>query len=203
MSDVASFVLAGGKSSRMGCDKASLVLGGKTLLERAVDIARAASDEVCIVGSTERLEAAAATLGLPIIADQFPGQGPLAGIQAALTSNMARELNVVVAVDTPFITPEFVIYLIERSRAASGREAVVARVGGRLHPLCGVYRRGFAARSELALKKQRNKIESVIETCKTLIIAENELVARSFSAEMFVNINTREEFTVAEAKLRG
>ena len=75
MGDVAAFVIAGGQSSRMGRDKAFLTLGGSTLLERALAVARCVSQEVTIVGQREKFAACG-----NVIEDVYPGQGPLAGI---------------------------------------------------------------------------------------------------------------------------
>src|ERR1700704_3068714 len=97
--NVTAFVLAGGKSSRMGQDKAFLQLGGRTLLDRALDLAKNAVDGVFIVGSAEKF----ASLG-PVVEDIYPGHGPLGGIHAALTRT-STDLNLIIAVDLPFLHP--------------------------------------------------------------------------------------------------
>jgi molybdenum cofactor guanylyltransferase len=109
MSDVAAYVIAGGRSTRMGRDKAFLALDGVTLLHRAMAVARAVSPQVIIVGPREKF----AGFG-NVTEDLYPGQGPLAGIHAALSSS-ASELNLVIGVDTPFIDPRFAQYLVEQA----------------------------------------------------------------------------------------
>ena len=90
--DVAAFVLAGGKSTRMGSDKAFVMLEGRTLLTRALELARTVSDNVRIVGSAEKFAAFA-----PVVEDVFRECGPLGGIHAALRASSA-ELNLMLAV---------------------------------------------------------------------------------------------------------
>ncbi|MGZ4838638.1 MAG: molybdenum cofactor guanylyltransferase [Terriglobales bacterium] len=114
---VAAFVIAGGQSLRMGRDKALLRLDGQTLVERALGLAGGVSDHVSIVGPREKLHGIAelrsrGIMELNIVEDIFPGQGPLAGIHAALRSSEA-ELNLMIAVDTPFLDARFLRYLVE------------------------------------------------------------------------------------------
>jgi molybdopterin-guanine dinucleotide biosynthesis protein A len=200
MRDVAAFVLAGGKSSRMGQDKAALALAGKTLLERAVGIARAASGQVGVVGSGESTRKIAAQLGLPIVVDVFSDQGPLAGIHAALESQYARGLNFILAVDTPVITPQFVRYIVKRA-CSSEALVTVARAGGILHPLCAVYRREFVKRAQAALREHRNKIEAAFDQAALDVISEADLAACDFDPEMFANINTPADLIRAQSRL--
>ena len=118
MTTVAAFVIAGGQSSRMGRDKAFLTLGGSTLLERALAVARCVSPEVTIVGPREKFAAYGS-----VIEDVYGGQGPLAGIHAAL-SGSACELNLIIGVDTPFLDPKFVHYLVQQARTSGATVTV-------------------------------------------------------------------------------
>ena len=96
MDSVTGFVLAGGKSSRMGKDKAFLQIFGRTLLAHALELAKAATGSAWIVGSREKF----AAFG-QVAEDIYPGHGPLAGIHKALTSTQT-DLNLILAVDMPF-----------------------------------------------------------------------------------------------------
>ncbi len=106
----------------MGRDKALLEVNGKTLLERAIILARTVTENVGIVGSRERFCNIAklrncTTAELKVVEDAYPGQGPLAGIHAALSASTA-ELNLMLGVDTPFIGPRFLHYLVEQAEAS-------------------------------------------------------------------------------------
>src|ERR1700740_2341073 len=98
MPHCSGFVLAGGRSSRMGTDKAFLELDGRSLLVRSLELLRALTPEVCIVGPAEKFSAYG-----PVIEDVYARRGPLAGIQAALTAS-TTELNLILAVDLPLVT---------------------------------------------------------------------------------------------------
>src|SRR5437868_11552458 len=158
MEPVTAFVLAGGRSSRMGRDKSSLLLGNKTLLARAIEIAHAAGGGVFVVGRRTGLEAAAANASVSTVEDEFAGQGPLAGIHAALKTS-STDLNFIMAVDMPFVTPALVQYLLQRA-ARTDALVVVPRTGEHLHPLCAIYDRAFAAVAEEALAAGKHKIDA-------------------------------------------
>jgi molybdopterin-guanine dinucleotide biosynthesis protein A len=199
--DVAAFILAGGKSTRMGADKAFVVLGGsdlngrnfdgrsfdgRTLLARALDLGRTVTSDVRIVGDAAKFAAFA-----PVVEDVFCGCGPLGGIHAGLRASQS-ELNLMLAVDVPFVTPALLQYLIERARG-SVATVTVAQAGGRRQPLCAVYAREFGEVAELALREGRYKIDVLFEAVRTLVISQAELEGEGFPAQMFRNLNTREE----------
>jgi len=190
--DLSAFVLAGGKSTRMGADKAFIEFQGRTLLARALDLARSVTSDVRIVGSREKFASFAASNSIPVIEDIFRDCGPLAGIHAALLASL-NELNLMLAVDTPFIPPEFLRYLISRARL--DREAIVTvpSSAGRSQPLCAIYRREFAAMAENALRAGQNKIGRLFNKVSTRLIEDSELQAAGFDPAIFRNLNTPEE----------
>jgi len=195
-SDVSAYILAGGKSTRMGSDKAFIMLGGRnndgrTLLARALEIARSITSDVRIVG-----EAAKFASFVPVVEDVFRECGPLGGIHAALRASQT-ELNVLLAVDLPFVSPALLQYLIKRARE-SDASVTVAKSGGRWQPLCAVYRRKFADTAEQALRAGRYRIDALFEAGCTQVIGEEELEAAGFSPNMFRNLNTREELEAAQ-----
>ena len=187
----AAFILAGGKSTRMGTDKAFVMLDGCTLLARALELAQAAVSDVRIVGDRAKFGAFA-----PVVEDVFPGCGPLGGIHAALRASEA-ELNLILAVDVPFVTPALLQYLMQRARERASATATVARSGERWQPLCAVYRREFANAAEMALRAGRYKIDALFQEDRTQVITENELQAAGFSPDVFRNLNTLDELASA------
>lgn len=187
MAEVSAFILAGGKSSRMGANKAFLELGGRTLLARALELARAVTEDVRIVGRRSTF----APYG-PVIEDIYPERGALGGIHAALTATPS-DFNLMLAVDMPSLTAEFLSYLIAEA-GRTGAAITVPRVSRRLQPLCAVYRRSFVTRAEAALKAGNNKIDPLFTPADTRIIEEPELARLGFSAAIFDNLNTAEEW---------
>ena len=190
--DVTAFVLAGGKSSRMGSDKAFVRLGDKTLLSLALKVAEAVAGEVRIVGDAKKF----AAFG-QVVEDVYSDRGPLGGIHGALSSS-ATELNLMLAVDLPFVDAKFLKYLLLRGRE-SGAMVTVPRTGGGLQPLCAAYQRGFAEVAGQSLRDGQNKIDSLFERIATCVIEEDELVQAGFSVAMFRNLNTPEELKQARS----
>src|SRR5580704_8044427 len=182
-----AFILAGGKSTRMGADKAFIDYHGCTLLPRALYLARSITSRPCIVGSREKFAPFA-----PVVEDIFRDCGPLGGIHAALRAS-PRELNLMLAVDTPFVTRGFLHYLITEARSAPEALVVVPRGDGNWQPLCAAYRREFAAAAETALLAGRNRIDRLFDEVRIRVIEQEELEGAGFSPTIFRNLNTPEE----------
>jgi molybdopterin-guanine dinucleotide biosynthesis protein A len=200
---VEGFVLAGGKSARMGRDKALLPWQGQTLLERALGATRAVASVTRIVGSKAKFESYGS-----VVEDIFPERGPLGGIHAAL-SDSDRELNLVLAVDLPFVTAELLAYLIQRAQD-SLHMATVPRLQAGWEPLCAVYRREFVKVAEDALRKGENVIHSLLGDGAPMnvragihAIGEEELEEAGFPAPIFRNINTIADFEANADETRG
>ncbi|HEV2396536.1 MAG TPA: molybdenum cofactor guanylyltransferase [Candidatus Sulfotelmatobacter sp.] len=184
--DLTTFLLAGGKSTRMGTDKAFVEFDGETLLARMLKVARTVSKDVRIVGDRQKFAAHDR-----VVEDIFPNCGPLAGIHAALRSSFT-DRNLILAVDVPFITTQFLDFLITHSRGSSADVTLVrAREGWQ--PLCAVYRRMFADAAEDALRKARYKIDLLFDAANLCVISESELQAAGFSPQLFRNLNTPKE----------
>jgi len=185
--DVTAFILAGGKSSRMSADKAFLNFDGQTLLERTLALARSVTGDVRIVGSREKF-----TPFAPVVEDVFPGQGPLGGIHAALRSSNS-DLNLMLAVDEPFVSRALLQYLIREAHHAPEATVVVPCCNGHRQPLCAIYRRGFVEAAERALSVGKNRIDVLFDLVKSRVIEEEELERAGFSAALFWNLNTPED----------
>jgi len=188
--DIAAYILAGGKSTRMGADKAFVQFEGQTLLARALDLARSVTEDVHIVGEKEKYSAFA-----PTIEDIFPECGPLGGIHAALRASQ-RDLNLILAVDVPFVTAALVEHIVTLAVESSAM-VTVPRAGKGWQPLCAVYRREFADAAEEALRAGRYKIDALFDDRRTRAITDEDLARAGFGAGVFRNLNTPED--VAQA----
>ncbi len=187
---VTGFVLTGGKSLRMGIDKALLRLAtGETLLDRAVATLQPVVDNVLLVGPAT---AYSRLWRGEIVEDIYPDRGPLAGIHAALRRS-TTELNFVLAVDLPHVTRALIEYLVNQA-TASDALVTVARIDGKLQPLCAIYRRGFAAVAEEVLASGENAVHRAIERASVRMLTDEELREAGFGAGLFANVNTPEEF---------
>ncbi|MGB9203412.1 MAG: molybdenum cofactor guanylyltransferase [Terriglobales bacterium] len=215
------FVLAGGKSSRMGTsiDKAFLDFRGQTLLERALTVAGTVCDRVTIVGDPAKFEAVLSSQFSvlsktqrqslrtenrelrTVIADIFPGCGPLAGIHAALTHSTA-DLNLMLAVDMPFVSSELLAFLFTAAEASDAVIITVPRTSRGFQPLCAVYRRDFSTVAEQALRAGKYKVDAAFSGVSVRVIEENELATAGFSEQSFFNVNTPQDRLAAEGGLK-
>jgi len=192
--DVTAFILAGGKSSRMGEDKAFLGLGQETLISRTLNLARSLTQNVRIVGEAAKF----ARLG-PVVEDVHPECGPLGGIHAALVSTETA-LNLMLAVDAPFIESNFLEFLISEARRSDAM-VTVPRSDGHMHSLCAIYRKEFSEVAEQSLIRGQNRIDVLLSSVKTRVIEEPELQQLGFRPEMFRNLNTPAEWREAELRV--
>ena len=151
------FVLAGGRSTRMGQDKTLLSPAGRSLLDLALDKLRALplAGAPRIVAARSDLSAHAAVIG-----DLHPGCGPLSGIEAALAAS-AQPLNVVLPVDIPLLPPHFLLWMLERA-AITGALVTVPRFNGRPQPLCAVYHRDLLGHITASLRAGDHKVMSAV-----------------------------------------
>jgi molybdopterin-guanine dinucleotide biosynthesis protein A len=185
------FVLAGGRSSRMGADKAFLEFQGQTLLERALAVIARVCPSVAMVGDPARFS----TYG-SVVEDVYTGCGPLAGIHTALTRSSA-ELNLMLAVDLPFVSESLLSYLFSAAEQ-SDSVVTVPRTGKGFQPLCAVYRREFANVADHALQAGKYKIDALFGGLSLRVIEEGELQKAGFSERNFFNINTPADRRAAE-----
>jgi len=203
------FLLAGGKSSRMGAntDKAFLDFGGQKLLDRALTVMGAVCGRVTIVGDTAKFAKYRSSKhdGAKcdsVVADIFPGCGPLGGIHAALVHSSA-DLNLMLAVDMPFVSCELLAFLFDVAAAednAGNAMVTIPRTSRGLQPLCAIYRRDFSAVAEQALRAGKYKIDAAFSSVSIRVIEERELAAAGFSERSFFNVNTPEDRVAAEEK---
>jgi molybdopterin-guanine dinucleotide biosynthesis protein A len=189
---ITAFILAGGKSARMGSDKAFLELGGRSLLARSLDLARALTSDVRIVGDPEKF----AAFG-PVVPDIYPARGPLGGIHAALSASI-NDYSLILAVDLPFVAKSFLQYLVAEAQS-SDSVVTVPFAGGHFHSLCAVYRKAFRPTAELALAEGRNKLDALFSEVPVRVIRERELQAAGFDAPIFRNLNTPEDWQRANS----
>lgn len=171
----------------MGSDKALLAWDGETLLQRAITRAREACGQVYICGPRSRYD----DFGT-VIEDAEQGRGPLSGIQAALRTTRT-DLNLILSVDLPLVTTEFLAWLLQRAR--SGEQMItIPEAMGRLQPLCAVYNRQILEYVNEALAQGDFKVTRLTTRAAARIISGEEMQAAGFAPEIFTNLNTPHEY---------
>jgi molybdenum cofactor guanylyltransferase len=182
------FLLCGGRSSRMGRDKALLLLDGEPLVQRGLRTLEEVCSEVAIAGATEDLS----RFGR-VIPDKVADCGPLGGIVSAMEQS-SSEWNLFLSVDSPFVPAEALIRLLFMA-AGMPSVCVMARVAGVMHPLCALY-------SRKALPVLREELAAGRWKVTQAIAAAGQCKMVDFDEESwFRNLNTPEEFAEAEQRL--
>lgn len=183
---VTAIVLSGGRSSRMGRDKAGLMLDGETFLARSIAIARQVAGDVIV--ATRRSQALPS--GVRAVHDDVEDQGPLAGIAAGLASSNT-DLNIVMACDMPLIRPA----VLERLLASiSDHDACVAMVDGHPSVLCGVYRSRVAPVARQMFDDGERRVTALVDRLKTKRVDAALLRDIDPHLETFVSFDTPEAY---------
>lgn len=201
MNQVSGIILAGGKNTRMGKEKAFLKIGGRMIIEIITAALKPITGEIIIISNKPVLYAGC---GFPVVPDVFPAQGPLSGIHAGLL-HASNPAALITACDTPFVSTRLARLLIEHSPAF---DLVVPRYRGVVEPLFALYNKTCLDFFEMSLKKGHNKIARVIESMilegiKVKKLEEEELKAAGTNWErVFFNVNTPDDLVRAQ-KMAG
>jgi molybdopterin-guanine dinucleotide biosynthesis protein A len=153
----AAFVLAGGRSTRMGRDKALLEVSDRPLIEIMLQKFRDLGLVPAIAGGAPELARFA-----PLLPDPGLGCGPLSGIASALAASQA-DLNLFLAIDLPLLPAPFLGWLFQRANC-TGAWATVPVVSGKPQPLCAVYHRGLLPGLKEALAAGNFRVMRAVQT---------------------------------------
>ncbi len=194
---LAGFILAGGQSSRMGRDKALLEIAGAPLLVRTARLLESRVAAVTVVGPPERY----AALGLRIVPDDCAGVGPLGGLATALRIS-SSEWNLVVGCDLPYLTGEWLDWLIARALGSTA-DAVVPESERGLEPLCAIYRTRCARALEAGLDRGEHKVTDVVGALVLEKVTAAQWKAFDAGGALFKNMNTLADYEEARARLEG
>lgn len=182
-------ILAGGRSSRMGTDKALLDWGGRPLIAAVADSLTAWFECVVVIAAQ-----AYPFLDLPQALDETPGLGPLGGLEAGLAA-ARHPLAFVCACDMPFLQERFVRHLVEQG--AGPYDAIVPMVRGRYEPLCAVYSTRTLPTVRAMLAARDLKLQTLLERIRVRAVPESEWATFGPGERLFFNCNTPADFKAA------
>jgi molybdopterin-guanine dinucleotide biosynthesis protein A len=195
ISGVTGIVLAGGKSSRLGREKALERVGKQRLIEKVVSSLSPISQEVFVVTRQEQFDKIDSIhLKARTLVDLYPGKAAFGGIYTGLAS--ANNLyGLVVSCDMPFLNSALLRYLVE---LASGFDVVIPKVNDKLEPLHAVYSKNCLAIIKQLLDKGILQVLQLLDFVKTRYVCENEVDKYDPEHLSFFNINTRNDLLKAE-----
>lgn len=192
-------ILAGGPDPRMdGERKALLSFGGETLIQRQIKEMRKLCTELIVAAKDPKPFLRIVDPDVRLITDYYPDQGPLGGIHAGFT--LARCPNIWVAgSDMPFISASAAELLLERK--LEGFEATLPHIGGRLHPLHGIYDRRCVEPALALLGKGERRVSELLQLLFWFELPEAAFTERGVEAGFVDTIETRDDYHHALGKL--
>ncbi len=181
---ISAFIIAGGKSSRFGEDKAVFLYRGKPLIERVIDVIRPVFNRIAIIGdNAEKFD----YLGLPSHRDIIPGIGPLGGLYTALrVADTGRVF--IFACDMPGLNIGLIRYMVEHSENV---DVVIPVVGGFYEPLHAIYSKSCITPIETLIQEGKRQIFRFFDQVTIRQISADEIREYANPAEVFKNINYR------------
>ena len=192
------FILAGGASRRMGRDKSTLIIGGRTLIEIAASALSEVADPIRVVG-----DLVTGQTSLPIIPDEEIGGGVRGAIVGLYTAakNARAEWIAVLACDLPFVSGELLARMAAVIPTVANENPAALlpeQPDGRIQPLCGFYR-AAATRLEIErmLSEDNWRLQRLAERLHSHIIPFTDIADLPGSDRFFINLNSPEDHQAA------
>lgn len=183
-----AYVLAGGKSSRMGVDKGLILLNDKPMIQYVIEQLKPLCKNIFIVTNNSEYK----KLGFECIEDEIKNIGPAGGIFSALNHTNTPH-NFIVSCDMPFIRTKGIEYIMMHSL---DHEITIPVFENHLQPMCGVYNKNILDKWQSLILKDERKLQSMV---KLFLLKQLELDYNIlFDANFFKNINTPEELKDAK-----
>jgi len=181
-------ILAGGKSRRMGRDKAFVELAGAPMIQWVISAVAQCSARALIISNEPGKYS---QFGLPVYPDVIPGMGPLSGLHTAFTVTGADRV-MIAPCDSPFMSPDVIKFIL--NYPDGGADAVIPFVDGREQGMLAVYSRGAVDRFEERIASASMMFDEFRLSLNRIFISENELRAVEPDLRTFLNVNTPSDF---------
>jgi molybdopterin-guanine dinucleotide biosynthesis protein A len=199
---VAGYILAGGGSTRFGRDKALVEFDGQPMLARMMKLMRSVTKDLKLVATPEKYM----EFGAQLVADGWPGQGPLGGIITALENAAASpancEWNLIVSCDMPFLTQEWLAFLAKRA-TKSKAQVVFPHSASGPEPLCACWQTDAAAKLRSGFERGVRKVTEGIALLRAEVLDEADWKRFDSAGRLFWNMNTAMDYEEARRILEA
>jgi len=177
--DIPAVLFAGGKSSRMGQDKALLPFAGyPTLSEFQYSRLSKLFKKVYLSAKEDKFD-----FNTPVITDNYLQSSPLIGLISVFESLPVNEIFIL-SIDAPFVNEKVIEGLLDQDKKY---DAVIAKSPHGVEPLCGIYRRSILPLAKKHLEEEDHKLNNLLKIADTRFIAFEDSVA-------FINLNHPHEY---------
>jgi len=194
---ILGYVQAGGASTRFGRDKALVGFGGRTMLAQTTGLLASVCGEVIIVAA----EGQYPDVLVPLLADRWPGQGPLGGILTALQSSALRGTesiwNLIVSCDMPFLTRDWLEFLCQRAERSAAQVAVAESANG-LEPLCACWKTTSMPSVRAAFDSGVRKVSDAMKRLPMEVLDVSVWKRFDTKGRLFWNVNTPADYEEAK-----
>ncbi len=198
--EINGILLVGGRSSRLGRDKSLEIIGGESLIERAVNALAPLCKTVILVAAVDtELKSVTETPSLRIVTDIYPRKGPLVGLYSGLEQSDTL-YNLVIACDMPFLSEKLIRLMIE---LAPGYDAVVPRPGKKAEPLCAVFSRNCLTTIEKMMEDGDYTVRHIPQKVITRYVNAKEIASADPEYRSFINVNREEDLAQARELAEG
>ena len=188
-SPITSIILAGGRSARLGANKALQFLDGRSLIQWVVDCLSAFSTEIIIATADGESIPCHSPVPMKTVADSHPGKGPLSGIYSGLMAS-ASSAAIVVGCDMPFLSAGLLRYML---RLSVDSDAVVPVTHKGMEPLCAVYSRRCLLHIERLLAQNRLGVRHLFDLVDVRYVRDEEFDALDPGRLSLFNINSQSD----------
>ena len=186
---ITGVILAGGKSRRIGYNKALLHIGNQTIIQRVLaSLKQVTSSQLIVTNFPEEYE----FLNMPMKSDILPGKGAFGGIYTGLSAS-ETPYCLVVACDMPFLNADFLRYMTQLVKG-QGYDAVVPEHSEGYEPLCAIYAKTCIPHIEKMLRENRLRVFDIFSEVRVRSVSKSEIKNYDVEGWMFFNINTQEDY---------
>lgn len=187
-----AIILAGGKSSRLGRDKALEKIGGKYLIKRVIDSLAQLGDDIIVVSTAPNQ---LPSLNIEKVLDTYPHTGAKVGLCTGINASLSF-YTLVVACDMPFLNINLLRYLLD---SAPGFDAVIPRIGDKIEPLHAVYSKNCIPALEEQISKGKLKISDLFNEINVRYVETEEIERYDPQHLSLFNINSEADLKRAKA----
>ncbi|MDX8338341.1 molybdenum cofactor guanylyltransferase [Draconibacterium sp. IB214405] len=180
---ITTIILAGGKSKRMGTDKALLELDGETLLQRSINLCKPFSSELLISSNHQ----SHTTFGYRVVEDEIKNCGPIGGIYSCLKQS-SNDWNLVLSVDAAYVDSNFLEFLLSNT---GDSDAVVPFTEKGAEPLIALYNKSMCPTMEIKLKSGDYRMQNLLKEANTNWLDAGKLLEKN--NRLFTNLNRPED----------
>jgi len=177
---ISAAIIAGGKSTRMGTDKASMIYDELSFLQRAINLLNSFTDKIYISSNSQYQD-----VNFPIVKDQIKNIGPIGGIYSILKSIKTQKV-LIIPVDTPLLSWELISFLLKNHKEQDQISILKSKDG--LQMLVGIYDQSALPIIEGQIRKQDYKLRNLLDKLRVNILDATDYISD------FQNINTQEDF---------